>query len=301
MGASTVQANENAVIHRDPLRAFLITFKALVVGSVTPLDLWVVGRAHIWLQRRMYLQSIHLERLPVKRWLIRSLRLIHLVLLSRVTLALRRLFLLCRLLLLNLRIFHNLVLHTLGLVVLQQWVRGMLPLAHWRSWDAHLVYLINRKSLWKVILDILLGSDIVRIGLYTSSRHQHRLRITLMKAQWGSCGVGILKDVAWVGVQLWGFVGQIQNLIRGHHGLRLVTVGLNRLPNSPLLILKVPVSLVLLRLFGLILQKEFRPTWLIVDITIDIILVTTLAIWLILAVPILTKRILVFIIKVHSF
>lgn len=59
--------------------------------------------------------------------------------------------------------------------------------------------------------------------------------------------------------------------------LRLIAVTLStRLSNSSLFVLKFSISLVLLRLLWLILQKEFASTGLIINVAINVVLVAAL-------------------------
>lgn len=204
--------------------------------------------------------------LSIEWWL---LRLIHLILLSRLVLPLRWLLVFLW------RLSHNLIFYRLLVIVLWKWVRLLVPLVHGRSGDAHLIYLVYWLSLRLVYVVILLLYEPVVQLLILRMLGMHWHRVSLVQAQRGPSAV--LKDVAWVRAHLRRFISQIQDLGWKELLLRLITVALpTRLTNSSLFVLKFSISLVLLRLLWLILQKEFASTGLVVNVAIDVVLVASL-------------------------
>ena len=157
-----------------------------------------------------------------------------------------------------------------------------MPFIHTVPRDSHLVRdLVYRRPLLALIsvrlLEINARSHSI-IQLLLTLRDLHRLTISLLQTQRGPRAS--LKDITRIGVKLWWHLSHIQDLI----GIYLtlwwlnlrVPINYTRLANSSVLILKVTISLILLRLFGLVLQKEFAPARLIVYVPINIILVLTL-------------------------
>ena len=157
-----------------------------------------------------------------------------------------------------------------------------MPFIHTVPRDSHLVRdLVYRRPLLALIsvrlLEINARSHSI-IQLLLTLRDLHRLTISLLQTQRGPRAA--LKDITRIGVKLWWHLGHVQDLI----GIYLtlwwlnlrVPINYTRLANSSVLILKVTISLILLRLFGLVLQKEFAPARLIVYVAINIILVLTL-------------------------
>ena len=157
-----------------------------------------------------------------------------------------------------------------------------MPFIHTVPRDSHLVRdLVYRRPLLALIsvrlLEVNARSHSI-IQLLLTLRDLHRLTISLLQTQRGPRAA--LKDITRIGVKLWWHLGHVQDLI----GIYLtlwwlnlrVPINYTRLANSSVLILKVTISLILLRLFGLVLQKEFAPARLIVYVAINIILVLTL-------------------------
>ena len=157
-----------------------------------------------------------------------------------------------------------------------------MPFIHTVPRDSHLVRdLVYRRPLLALIsvrlLEINARSHSI-IQLLLTLRDLHRLTISLLQTQRGPRAA--LKDITRIGVKLWWHLGHVQDLI----GIYLtlwwlnlrVPINYTRLANSSVLILKVTISLILLRLFRLVLQKEFAPARLIVYVAINIILVLTL-------------------------
>jgi hypothetical protein len=157
-----------------------------------------------------------------------------------------------------------------------------MPFIHTVPRNSHLVRdLVYRRPLLALIsvrlLEVNARSHSI-IQLLLTLRDLHRLTISLLQTQRGSRAA--LKDITRISVKLWWHLSHIQDLIRIYLtvwwlNLR-VPINYTRLPNSSVLILKVTISLILLRLFRLVLQKEFAPARLIVNVAINIILVLTL-------------------------
>jgi hypothetical protein len=157
-----------------------------------------------------------------------------------------------------------------------------MPFIHTVPRNSHLVRdLVYRRPLLALIsvrlLEVNARSHSI-IQLLLTLRDLHRLTISLLQTQRGSRAA--LKDITRISVKLWWHLSHIQDLIRIYLtvwwlNLR-VPINYTRLPNSSVLILKVTISLILLRLFRLVLQKEFAPARLIVYVAINIILVLTL-------------------------
>ena len=157
-----------------------------------------------------------------------------------------------------------------------------MPFIHTVPRNSHLVRdLVYRRPLLALIsvrlLEVNARSHSI-IQLLLTLRDLHRLTISLLQTQRGPRAA--LKDITRISVKLWWHLSHVQDLIRIYLtvwwlNLR-VPINYTRLPNSSVLILKVTISLILLRLFRLVLQKEFAPARLIVYVAINIILVLTL-------------------------
>ena len=196
MGSSTIQTDVDSIVDWDPLWALLAAFKALIIGKISSsLYLGLVGR----LQGCIDLHFVHLQMLFIE-W--RLLRLIHLILLSRLVLSL------WWLLVFLWRLSHHLIFYRLLVIVLRKLIRLLLSLVHGRSRDAHLIYLVYWLSLRLVyVVILLLNEPIVELLLILRMLGMHWHWVSLVQAQRRTSA--ILKDVAWVRAHLRRFVCQV--------------------------------------------------------------------------------------------